>query len=75
MTQYVIQIRDSDNYFARSYEVDEKHPVCSPVPPGRSQLVTENTELYNAAVEFYRVYNVKSEYFLVEDVLSWKLRV
>ena len=56
MTQYVIQIQDSNGWLAKCFTVTEESPIPSTVPTGRTQDVMTNTTSYDEIVADYNQY-------------------
>ncbi|NIV16802.1 MAG: hypothetical protein GWN62_37805 [Aliifodinibius sp.] len=54
MAQYVLEIRDSDGWLARSFEVTDEHPVPETPDEGCTQVVMTNSVNYN---EIFSIYN------------------
>ncbi len=60
MTQYVIQIRTSDGWLAKSFEVTPEYPIPTQVPAGRVQVLMTNTDSYNGIVSVYDEYTTSA---------------
>lgn len=58
MTDYLIQIRDSDGLLIKSYEINAQHPArpTPPPPPDRTQVIMTNANSFNAIVAAYNQY-------------------
>ncbi len=60
MSQYVIQIRDSDGWLAKSFPVSAESPIPTTIPTGRTQVVMTNTTSYNGIVLVYNQYTTQA---------------
>jgi len=53
MSQYVVQIQDSDGWLSRSFLVTPESPIPSPAPSGTTQVVMTNTVNYDDLLSQY----------------------
>lgn len=59
MTQYVVQIRNSDGWLKKIFIVTEKHPIPPDPPAGITQIIMTNTTSYMEIVIAYDQYTTQ----------------
>jgi hypothetical protein len=59
MTQYVLEIRDSDGWLEYCFEVTEDAPIPDPPAPGCTLVVMTNTTNYDEIVAAYDAYTTQ----------------
>lgn len=62
MSEYVIQIRSSEQRLIKSYEVNDDSPVRIDVPGCREQIVLTDEETFNEVVALYDQYGTELDF-------------
>jgi len=67
MDQFVIQIKLSNGWLAKSFEVGPSTPIPVKIPEGRVQVVMTNRASFDGIMSEYKQYGIKAVFSYLQE--------